>query len=533
MKTMKKVLALILSMLMIVSLAVPMMGEGETTPTITIQNAVAGTVYTAYKIFDVSYDAEKTTYSYTISNASPWYGVVSAYAGTENSGMTLAATKADSTVFNVSVDTSRFSAAAFAEYLKEKVTNTPSEVSDTGTSLVYNEATGTATATVPSLGYYFVTSTAGSLCNLTTTNPTASIFDKNAVTFDKTVDDIDVEIGQTVNYTLNGVVPNATGYTEYVYKVSDTLSEGLTFKKDVKVMVGDTEIGLTSINDPTAELGDRQIRYRDNGFDLYFNMASAQNSGFKINDTITITYSATVNENAVKGDAGNPNTATLEYSNDPTNTESKDTITDKEIVYTVDIEILKHVTDHEETKLSGASFILYKKSDNKNDNTDTPTTQYYKYDSTAKIVSWVTDQAQATILTTDTNGKVTFNGIQANSDNEAYSYEYYLRETAAPEGYNMLEEDIKVNITRTENDTILNGDNDLNDTHTSTISMTETTDEGDVPLTNSIVKVGNSSGSALPETGGIGTTIFYVVGGVMMVVAVVLLVTKKKMSNKK
>jgi fimbrial isopeptide formation D2 family protein/LPXTG-motif cell wall-anchored protein len=533
MKMMKKVMALILSMLMIVSLAMPIAGD-ETTPTITIENAVAGTTYTAYKIFDVTYDAEKTTYAYTISNISPWYDVVNAYAN-ENSGLTLTVTKADSTVFNVSVDTSKFSAAAFAEYLKGKVTSTPPstpEVTDAGTSLVYSEATGTATATVPSLGYYFVTSTAGSLCNLTTTNPTASIFDKNAVTFDKTVDDIDVEIGQTVNYTLNGVVPNATGYTKYVYKVSDKLSSGLTLNKDVKVKVGESEITLITIEDDTAELNDRQIRYRDDGFDLYFDMASSQNSIFSINAPITITYSATVNKNAVKGNEGNPNTATLEYSNDPTNSKSTDKITDKEIVYTVDIEILKHKTGDENTKLSGASFILYRISNNKNDKTEAATTQYYKYDSTNNVVSWV-DETKATTFTTDTNGAVKFVGIQANSEDEAYSYEYYLRETVAPEGYNLLEEDIKVNINRKEvANSVLTGDEKLNDTHTSTITMTETTNEGDVTLTDTVVKVGNSSGSALPETGGIGTTIFYVVGGIMMVVAIVLLVTKKKMSKK-
>lgn len=521
---------------MAVSLAIPMMGAG-TTPTysITIENATDGQTYKAYKIFDVTYDADRTAYAYTISSSSPWYSVVSAYASNENNGLTLTATKADPTVFNVSVVTSKFSAAAFAEFLRTKVTSTPPElpeVSDTGTALEYSD--GKATAKVYSLGYYFVTSSAGSLCNLTTTNPSASIYDKNVITFDKTVDDIDVEIGQTVNYTITGAVPNVVGYTKYVYKVSDTLSDGLTLNEDVKVKIGGSEISLDVITDDETELGDRQIRYNDKGFELYFDMASETNSSLVTDAKIEITYSATVNKNAVRGEAGNPNTAKLEYSNNPADATKTDSITDIEIVYTVDIEILKYETGDETKLLSGAEFILYRV---KKDNTSAETTtEYYKYDNDSNKVTWEVAQNNATEYTTGADGKVTFNGIQANSEDEAYSYEYYLRETAAPKGYNLLESDVQVNITREQKSDVLNGDNALNDTKQSTITISEPAAEQggtDVPITDGVVKVANSSGSELPETGGIGTTIFYAVGGIMMVIAVVLLVTKKKMSNKK
>jgi LPXTG-motif cell wall-anchored protein len=107
---------------------------------------------------------------------------------------------------------------------------------------------------------------------------------------------------------------------------------------------------------------------------------------------------------------------------------------------------------------------------------------------------------------------------------------YFLQETKAPTGYNPLTEDIEVKITAAYND-----DGKLNTGEGSGITVTAVTDASDSNTTigyQITSKVGNSSGSELPETGGIGTTIFYVVGGIMMVVAIVLLVTKKKMSKK-
>lgn len=535
MKMMKKVMALILSLLVVMCMAVPVVGA-DPTYSITIENAVENQTYKAYKIFDVTYDTGKTTYAYTILSSSAWYSVVSTYAQTDSNGLKLTATKADATIYNVTVD-ANFSAAAFAEYLKEKVepASGSAEVTDIGTKLEYDSTTGKASANLTSLGYYFVTSSVGSLCNLTTTNPTASIFDKNAITFDKTVDDIDVEIGQKVNYTINGAVPDITGYTKYEYTVTDTMSKGLTFNKDLKIKIGDSDINLTQVTDTSTPLTDRTYRYTDSGFELYFDMASVQNKLLTTNASIVITYSATVNENAIRGENGNPNTATLKYSNNPTDSTKYDSITDKEIVYTVDVNILKHITDNEDELLAGAEFILYRVSKTKNPE-GTETTEYYEFDSVNKKVSWENEETNATTMKTTDDGKAKFVGIQANSEDEAKSYQYYLREIKAPEGYNLLETDIQVNINRQETqNTTLDGDNDLNDTKKSTIKISlppAEADGNDTELTDATVKVGNSSGSELPETGGIGTTIFYVVGGIMMVVAIVLLVTKKKMSKK-
>ena len=91
------------------------------------------------------------------------------------------------------------------------------------------------------LGYYFVTSGLGSVCNLTTTDPQATIYDKNdKPVIEKTADTTTADVGQTINYTINGKVPSLTGYKSYTYKVTDNMSEGLTFNKDVVVKFGDT-----------------------------------------------------------------------------------------------------------------------------------------------------------------------------------------------------------------------------------------------------------------------------------------------------
>ena len=99
-------------------------------------------------------------------------------------------------------------------------------------------ADGKATATGLDLGYYFVTSTNGALCNLTTTDPAVTIHDKNDMPFKKEVDKTNVDVGQAVTFKITGKVPDYTGFTKYTYLITDTMTNGLTFKDDVKVMVG-------------------------------------------------------------------------------------------------------------------------------------------------------------------------------------------------------------------------------------------------------------------------------------------------------
>ena len=474
MKHARKLASLLLALVMVFALAVTVAaddtGTTTTTGTITVANPVEGQTYTAYKIFDVIYD-DQNHYSYTIGSSNPWYDTVNTYAATEGNGLTLTQVNGGDTY--VVTTGNGFSAPDFAAALKKAING------KTGKTL--SGDAGSVTVSGLDLGYYFVASANGALCNLTTTNPTVTIHDKNDMPFEKTADKTDVEVGQTVNYTVTGKVPDYTGFTSYTYKVADTMSDGLTFKKDVKVTVGGTDV-------TTACTVTYDANENANSFTV---TVPVLDNKYTIGAEIKVTYSATVNEKAIA--VVSENKAELTYSNNPTDSESK-TTTPPEIVtvYSSKIVIDKYEAGKEDTKLPNAQFVLYKEVISETGSS----TLYYKWNETDKKVEWVTDMTAATVKTTDDHGAASFDGLD-NGD-------YYLVETKAPDGYNQLTEPHKVTVAGSSTDT--------------------------TKLT-AIAKVANSTGAELPSTGGMGTTIFYVLGAVLVVGAGVLLVTKKRMNR--
>ena len=475
MKHAKKLASLLLALVMVLSLATTAFAEGET-GTITVDNPIADQTYTAYKIFDVTYNTDKSAYSYTIDSSSEWFTTVQAYA-TEANGLTL--TQANGSTTYIVTTTDAFSAPDFAVALKAAVTG------KRGTTLTAQDDGTVSVSSLP-LGYYFVTSSTGALCNLTTTNPTVTIHDKNDIPFDKVDDQESVDVGQIVNYTITGKVPDYTGFKTYTYLITDTMSAGLTFKKDVKVTVGGTDVTSACT-----------VTYDVDGIANKFTVSIPVMS-YTIGAKIEVAYSAVVNENAVAKIENNH--AELKYSNDPTNDKSFGTFTDEETVYSAKIVIDKYETGKEDTKLAGATFILYKEVTTGEGETAVTSKLYYKWNDTDKKVEWVTDKAQATSKTTDDTGAASFEGLADGT--------YYLEETAAPAGYNLLDAPVSVTV------------NGANATKADLSSLTVT--EG----------VANNTGALLPSTGGMGTTIFYVLGSVLVLAAVVLLVTKKRMSVK-
>ena len=473
MKTVKKLASLLLVMVMVFAMATTAFAAEEK-GTITVDNPVADQTYTAYKIFDVTYSG--TNYSYTIKTTSEWYNTVKAYAETTGNGLTLTGVAGDNTTFVVSTSTG-FSAAAFANALKAAVSG------KTGTALTADGTT--VKAADLDLGYYFVTSSTGALCNLTTTDPTVTIHDKNDIPFDKVDNKESVDVGEIVTYTITGKVPDYTGFTTYTYLITDTMSEGLTFQKNVKVTVGDTDVTSACT-----------ITYDKDGNANKFTVSIPVQS-YTIGAEIKVTYTAVVNEKAVAKIENNA--ATLTYSNDPTDT-SKTTTTpeDKETVYSAKVVINKYVKGSNTEKLAGAEFVLYKEV--KTDGSDTTTKYYYKWNETDKKVEWTTDKAQATVKTTDDKGAASFDGLKDGT--------YYLEEVEAPAGYNLLKDPVQITV---------------NGANATTANLSSLTVTGNVE---------NSSGAELPETGGMGTTIFYVLGSVLILAAVVLLVTRKRMSSR-
>ena len=484
MKYTKKLVALTVALILALALAAPAFATTSTDDankgSITLNNPQAGETYTAYKIFDVTYSGNNKTdnHAYYIDENTGWWTEVKAYADTDGKGLTLTAAANDPDRYYVDI-TDAFSAADFAKELSKSVANHSSD----GTPLTVSG--GKATATGLALGYYFVDGTLGALCNLTTTNPAAEINDKNDIPFDKdasvggvTIESKgDVKVGDTVTFTITGKVPDTTGFTMYTYDVSDTMDAGLTFKKDVTVTIGDGPYAVT----PT---------YSDSGFELSIDVMNLQN---KVGAAIVITYTAVVNDNAVA--QVNENKAVLTYTNDPVTGTTTDVDSTVQL-YTAKLVVNKTDAD-DGSPLGGAEFVLYKYD------TDGLTKLYYKYTAatgtTDAKVEWVTEAQRDVKISDADTGVLEFPGLEDG--------EYHLVEIKAPDGYNLLDKEVEF-----------------------TIDGSDATKDNLVSLTHT-KNVANATGTELPSTGGIGTTIFYTLGGLLVVGAAVLLVTKKRVHD--
>ena len=189
MKHARKLASLLLALVMVFALAVTAFatesGTTTTTGTITVANPVANQEYKAYKIFDVVYDAAKEHYSYTIDSTSEWFNTVSAYA-TGAHGLTLTQVNGGDTY--VVTTGNGFSAPDFAVALKAAV--------DGMTGLQLSGDANSVSVSNLDLGYYFVASSTGALCNLTTTNPTVTIHDKNDMPFEKTDNKVSADVAR-------------------------------------------------------------------------------------------------------------------------------------------------------------------------------------------------------------------------------------------------------------------------------------------------------------------------------------------------
>ena len=492
MKYMKKLMTLLAVLTLALAMAVPAFAASGT-GMITIDNAVTGTTYKAYRIFDLeSYDTGKNAYSYKLNSA--WNGFP-AYSTTIDGNLVSA-----STFFSVNSagyiewnDAKKDAGADFAKLAKAFVVekNIAWDKTETATD-------AKVTFTDLTLGYYLVDTSLGSLCSLDTTDPSVTIKEKNSdttiekkivitgITGDEKVDSNSAGIGDTVNFSITITVKDGAPKN---YVLHDKLS-GLTFNSDsLKVKIGTTTLNPNT--DYTLETNPTD----GDSFDVNFT-----DGKLKPNDVVVVTYSATVAANATIAGAGNKNTAKLVYN-------GKDSTEEETTTYVWKLNVHKYTLDstNKEVALSGAKFVLYRM--------DGGTKKYAKL-TNDKIDGWVNDKGDATTLETSGTGDILIEGLNVGT--------YYLEETEAPAGYNKLTEPIEVEITATTSAT--NGSETVKYKNSSETSYT--------PATDATVKVLNSAGTQLPSTGGIGTTLFYVIGGVLMAVAAVLLVTKKRMNNK-
>lgn len=310
------------------------------------------------------------------------------------------------------------------------------------------------------------------------------------------IDSADYDIGDAVPFQLKGTIPsNYDSYSTYYYQFSDQMEKSLTFNKDsVKVYVDGTEIttDFSVSNGTSITEGDFT---EGTAFTVTFENLKRVTS-VKAGSTITVEYTATLNENAVLGNQGNVNKAKLVYSNNPNKSGEGDndhgeTPWDNVIVFTYKVVVNK--VDSQSHPLTGAEFTLYKK------------------------IKDAVDK-EITAVKADSGTQFTFKGLDDGN--------YVLKETKTPDGYNTAA-DIEFTITA-DHTVTWNGE-------TRTTILTSLSGgklgTGEVHTGTITTPVENKKGNTLPSTGGIGTTIFYVIGGILMVGAAVLLITKKRMSN--
>ena len=322
----------------------------------------------------------------------------------------------------------------------------------------------------------------------------------------------DYNIGDDVTFRLTGTLPaNYDDYASYKYVFHDTLSAGLTYNSgsvSVYVKNGDADpIEVTNFFSVNLSVNEGKLDISCDDLKTIV----IENVTINKDSKIIVEYNAKLNNNAEIGNPGNKNEVYLEFSNNPNwdgngDKPTGNTPKDEVIVFTFELDVTKVDASDNTKKLSGAEFKL-RNADGK----------WVTVDENSKVTGWSENEAGGSTLITDANGLIKVIGLEKGT--------YYLKETKAPNGYNLLEGEITIEIDAEYNEqdgvtklTIKVGDGSATDGN----------------ITSGIVEmtVKNNKGSTLPETGGIGTTIFYVVGGVLVVGALIVLITKKRMAAK-
>ena len=497
MKYVRKSLALLLALILVLALGGTAFATQEGTLTggsITINDAVPGQTYNAYQVLYLESYSHTTdeegnitatgAYAYKANSAwETWLKTQTDFVSFDGQGYVTWKTGADE--------------VAFAKLAQVEAAKMTADATATAPAAAEGATYSTVTLSDLKLGYYLVDTTLGTLCSLDTTNPSVVMEEKNAAPENvKTVEEDstskygatnDADIGQTVNF--KSTITAQAGAENYVFH--DTMSAGLTYGRVTGITLNGTAVDASNytVTAPAAD-GDT--------FDVTFTQTFCDT--LKANDQIVISYTATLNENAVIAGKGNPNTSKLSYGDkgDETHSPSGTTPPSTTTTYTWDVDVFKYTMNGETEKaLAGATFTLSKNSDGTN-----PIVLVSEGNNVYRVAK-TGETGTVTAITTDATGKFTIKGLDADT--------YYLTETKAPAGYNKLPGAIKVTI--------------ASDGKVTKDAETEA-------LADKTVKVLNQTGTELPSTGGMGTTLFYVLGSVLVVGAVVLLVTRKRMSNK-
>ena len=525
-KLVSRFMAILMAMVMILSMSMTAFAAEDSTRLtgtgkLTVNNTVEGKTLDLYQIFTATKN-EAGNVAYTLNPEYEGFFKANVNGASELTGEALSEKAYEYVKTQVGKDGKN--GVNFAKAMLTWILSNTSAVDATHKTVT--TATGSTEIANLAYGYYVVyplgatdTSAApgtgqdytsvASLVSVTDTNATVNM-KSNYPTVVKKVNGKnadDVNIGDTVTYTLTSKVPDMTGYTSYVFNFKDTLSAGLTFKEITSVKVGDTTItkvdaGQEANNTYTLTKAGQNITITMNNF----LDSNKDNTGKEIK----VTYTATLNKNAVTGFDANKNSATIEYSNKPGTTdkgESEPSIVD---VHTFNFTIFKYyLKGADKTELANAEFELYKA--NAEGTAADENAKINIVDEGKGVYRQATaDEAKATDFTSakivsDADGKVLVKGLDAGT--------YYLRETKAPEGYNKLLSDIKVEIKPVYDETTgkltsYSVDYTYNGKTTNGAAITNKTDSPEVA-------VENKTGAQLPSTGSKGALMVTLAGIVL------------------
>ena len=315
-------------------------------------------------------------------------------------------------------------------------------------------------------------------------------------------DSADYDIGDTIPYKLTATLGDLSKYDTYYLEFTDTMNHLTLVDGSVQVKIGG-ENGTTLDSDQYTMSWDASTKK------LSVVINDVKKAGASSNDKVVVLYNATLDADAVIGSVGNPNTANLEFSNNPNNSgdgstkpDTGKTPDDTCIVFTYKVTADKYADKvSDSTKLTGAGFTLYKKN----------------------------ASGEYEAVGTEVKGEAMTNFAWTGIDDG----DYKLVETTVPAGYKQMDD---MTFTVTADHDVLSDNPKLNSLSaagkqgSSEVTLEAVKNDGSITgeLHTNIV---NHSGQTLPSTGGMGTTIFYVVGGVLMAAAFVLLITKKRMSH--
>lgn len=488
MKRIKKFAAALLTAIMMMTMTVTAYAAGNCTLTVNVksgggvpQQTLKDQTINLYKLFDVteSKSGETTNYAYTVNDTykSTLASVLSIDVNSTNEQIVKAVTNlGESNNAKVQKFANDFTAKALTDNLG--VTKTSGKITgENTTSYTFNDLDA---------GYYLVYVTGGkeiqsSLVTVDKNTNTVNL-KTEAPSITKKANTETVKIGQVVQYTVTGSIPDTTGYSEYVYKIHDELSTGLDFVNDadgaaltgntVNVKIAFTDGADASTAPTTAVLSG--IGNRTMALDLSAWVRTNQANKGK---EFTVIYYAKVNTNAVVTEK---NKATLEYGNNPGDTTTTTPSEAKTPTYPLDINKIKKGSDE---KLAGAKFSLYTSAEDAKNGKNAIKVSGNNGNYVVNPASTTTEfESVKNIENARYNIRV--NGLAEGT--------YYLVETKAPDGFNKLTAPVVIKITKST-------DTDVNNW---TISK-DGTDE-----TDKIIDIENSTGSLLPSTGGTGVIVF-------------------------